>query len=122
LLFGEVISRLITTADDSKVSQNNSIKLDDFPTVKYNTDQLKERVIRIGMLLAKLFFFNSFHCYSYFPLFSRLEQQDLSRVGEGNSTADDSVEHWKSQLFASQTKYNTLKLFVDDMIFGLGFS
>lgn len=46
---------LITTADDSKVSQTNSIKLDDFPTVKYNTDQLKERVIRIGTSLLEKF-------------------------------------------------------------------
>jgi hypothetical protein len=51
------IDRLITTEDDSKVSKNDSIKLDDFPTVKYNTDQLKERVIRIGLLVMKVYMF-----------------------------------------------------------------
>lgn len=32
------------------MSKNDTvIKLDDFPTVKFHTDQLKERVIRIGI-------------------------------------------------------------------------
>jgi hypothetical protein len=99
-LLEKILKTLITTLDDSSVPKNDTVKLDDFPTVKFNTDQLKERVIRI-------------------------ESQDLARGyldSNGNKIPEDSVEFWKAQLFASQTKYNTLKLYVDDMIFGLGFS
>jgi len=93
-LLENILKTLITTSDE-KFAKNDSIKLDDFPTVKYNTDQLKERIIRI-------------------------ENQGIDL--NGNKISEDSIEYWKTQFLSSQTKYNTLKLYIDDMIFGLGLS
>jgi len=97
-LMEKLLKTLITTSDETQI-KNDAIKLDDFPTVKYHTDQLKERIIRI-------------------------ENQDFSRSLDtnGNKIPEDTPEYWKSLFFSSQTKYNTLKLYVDDMIFSLGFT